>query len=733
MNARQVPLFCLAYILGLLVAAGNEQYGLTIIIFLGIAGGILFKIAPQYRWWGLRWQTGLGIFLIFLVALISFYFRFPTPTNNDVSQIIPADKNGIAVTVTGKVLNSPTLNRSGKLRFWLAVQNVNNPTENTPVTGKLYTTVPTDFKEGLNSGSIIEVRGYLYQPSTPNNPGQFDFRNYLQKNGAFAGISGRELTILEENNSGLWRLRERIVNVHVKALGTPQGELISSMVLGRKVVNLPFALQDQFLKAGLAHILAASGFHVSLLLGVVLGITQRFQVSVRFGIGLIILLLYVGLTGLQPSILRASLMGVAGLLGLLAERKVNSVRLLLIIATILLFINPLWIIDLGFQFSFLATLGLIVTLPPLLKQWEFLPPTLTSLIAVPIAVYPWVFPLQLFHFGTVATYSIPLNILATPLAVFLILGGMISGFFGLIVSQLGSTIALLLSYPTQWLIDLVSSFNQLPGSYLLFGKVTLWQLLAVYGLIIFIWQSSQGQKYWKLALLGAIALIIVPVTYKQLTFRQITVFVTKQPAVILIQNQGQVSLINCGDEDTVRYTLFPFLQQEGIQAINHAIALSSQNQWENFQQRIPIKQLFYSPTVADEIQAFPNLKAVQKQPIASNRDLVKEKGLQIKQMTPLLLTIGLEQQQWGILTNPTQIVPNLALNLPKIDVLLWKGEDVSRSWLEQLNPESAIAVSNHISEESQQTIQQQNLNFYWTGKHGAVQWTPQQGLSPMLN
>ncbi|MFP3786658.1 ComEC/Rec2 family competence protein, partial [Burkholderia sp. SIMBA_024] len=88
-----------------------------------------------------------------------------------------------------------------------------------------------------------------------------------------------------------------------------------------------------------------------------------------------------------------------------------------------------------------------------------------------IAIFPWIFPLQLFHFGTVATYSILLNVLVTPLAIFLILGGMISGFTGLLIPDLGSAIAQLLFYPTQLLITIVSGFNQLPGSYLLFGKL----------------------------------------------------------------------------------------------------------------------------------------------------------------------------------------------------------------------------------------------------------------------
>ncbi|AFZ44151.1 ComEC/Rec2-related protein [Halothece sp. PCC 7418] len=731
MSAKDVPLFCCTYIVGLLIASGFEQYWLTITLTLILGGVILLRVAPIYHWWGFKLRSAWGIIFITLLAFLSFHLRFPTTAENEISQIIPPDKNGTVVTVTGKILDAPTFNQSGKLRFWLSVKGVKD--DRRKYQGKLYTTVPAQLETQLNPTATIEVTGYLYQPSPPDNPGQFDFKNYLQKNGAFAGISGREVTVIENQNWGFWQLRERIIQVHLDALGSPQGELVSSMVLGRKAVNLPYHLQDQFLKAGLAHFLAASGFHVSLLLGVVLGITRHLKVSLRFGIGLAILILYVGLTGLQPSILRASLMGVAGLLGLLTERKVNATRSLLVIATILLLINPLWIQDLGFQFSFLATFGLIVTLPPLLEKWDFLPPTLASLIAVPIAIFPWIFPLQLFNFGTVATYSILLNVIATPFAILVIIGGMLSGFMGLIMPSLGSAIALLLSPFTHILIGLVSWFNQLPGSYLLFGKIDLWQLIAVYGLMIFVWQFPQGKPLWKLVTIGAIALIILPITYQKLALQQITIFSTDEPAVILIQNRGHVSLINCGNENTIRYTLLPFLQEQGIQTINSAIALSPNNQWSALNNLVTLNRLFYSRILENEIQNISDLKTTLKQGIGVNNTLVDQQRLNIKQPNPGLLTLIFGEQQWGFLQRPENRLPTVSSEIRKTDVLLWEGNEINRSWFQQLNLKSAIAIANQIPDDLKQEITKEGIDFYFTGKNGAIQWTPRRGLDPMLD
>ena len=724
MYRKDIPLFCLAYILGLFIASGIDQYGLTLLFFGLITVGLIWKFASHH----VRSRSVLIVILISLISFVYFNLRFPTPKSNDVSQIIPPESRGIVTTVVGKIINPPTLNRSGKLRFWLDTETVKNDYKSRKVEGKLYTTIPASLEKEIPPGSKIEITGYLYQPSTPKNPGQFDFQQYLKQNGAFAGISGRELRIIQKNNWGFWRLRDRIIKVHQKALEFTKDRLVSSMVLGRRAVSLPYELQEEFLRAGLAHFLAASGFHVSLLLGFILAITQRFKASISLMIGLGILLLYVGLTGLQPSILRASLMGVAGLIGLVTDRKVDAVKSLLVIATILLLINPLWIIDLGFQFSFLATLGLIVTIPNFLEKLEFLPTTLATLVAIPIVAFVWIFPLQLFHFGTVAPYSILLNVMATPLAIFIILGGMLSGFIGLLIPDLGSLIAVVLSYPTQWLISLVTTFNQLPASYLLFGKISLWQLLTVYSLIFFIWRVPRGKRYWKLVSLSAIALLIFPIIYKQLTLQKITVFATEKPTVIFIQNRGRTTLINCGDGDTIQYTILPFLQQEGVQTIDSAIALSSQNQWQYLLETIAIKSLFNSQITTREIESLFNVQSVIKKTFAS----LEKRGLTL-QKSNSVFTINLNKQRWRFLEHPTGSVSGFSQQLEEIDVLLWEGKNVDRSWLETLKPKSTIAVSKTISEELKQQLKQQQISFYFTGEHGAIQWTPNKKLTTMLN
>jgi competence protein ComEC len=108
------------------------------------------------------------------------------------------------------------------------------------------------------------------------------------------------------------------------------------------------------------------------------------------------------------------------------RRKVKLLGSLLVTATLLLLFNPLWIWDLGFQLSFLATLGLLVTVPPLIKKLDWMPPAIACLIAVPIAASLWTLPLQLYVFGVVPVYSIVVNMITTPLISVISISGIIS-------------------------------------------------------------------------------------------------------------------------------------------------------------------------------------------------------------------------------------------------------------------------------------------------------------------
>ncbi|MGD1858064.1 MAG: ComEC/Rec2 family competence protein [Leptolyngbyaceae cyanobacterium] len=477
---------CCSYILGLLttgiVIGQSEQpvasYGL---LLLGIGLSVWmpgrWRLGPTGRQWLLAGAIGL---------LGAFYclWRIPQPAIDDVSQYAPG-----RYSVYGEVISSPQLNRSGKRKFWLKTHGLQNRAKDAafvsrqPASGKVYITASLEQTDRLHPGELVKATGRLYEPSTAKIPGGFDFSAYLARQGSFAGFSADYIDTLPNTDSpkhGLWQVRQRIVQAQGRWLGD-KGALVSAMVLGRRAVDLPYDLRDAFIAAGLAHTVAASGFHVALVLGLVLALLNWQPAQTQALGGCVALIVYVGLTGLQASVMRAAVMGFGAMLGLALERKVKSLSCLFLAAFLLLLWNPRWIWDIGFQLSVTATLGLMVMATALAKRLDWMPGEIATLLSVPIAAYFWTLPLQLYHFGVVPSYSIILNAIATPLVTVISLGGFISAMGSLIWPLVGSAIAWLLIVPVQLLLMLVDFFNQLPGNQLPVGNIPAWLVVIIYG------------------------------------------------------------------------------------------------------------------------------------------------------------------------------------------------------------------------------------------------------------
>ncbi|MEG4939890.1 ComEC/Rec2 family competence protein [Microcoleus sp. F4-D5] len=866
MNQATGAIFCLAYILGLISTA--VPWGRYAILALGIAVAIalpkllrkfarnsvkvtkkrrsrqkenaleepldareelsLLEMLPRAKWvWAV---AGLLAFL----ASVYFAVRSPQPAIDDISKLIPAGGNTqeVAVTVRGRVVGTPRLTRSGRSQFWLETDLVSeiNGSEggavvNRPVSGKLYVTVPLLQATGLYSDNTIAVVGSLYKPQPPSNPGAFDFQEYLAREGAFAGLKGRQIDWRRENAiadvnrvnsqtaaffepsgmqpSKIQAMRQRIVRSQLSQLNVPEGPLIGAIALGKQAVDLPYNIRDYFVQAGLAHAIAASGTQVSMVLALVLALTRRFSKQLQFCFGVGALFFLVALTGFEASVCRAALMGFGTLFALVLNRAIKPLGLLLIAATILLIFNPLWIWDLGFQLSFLATLGLIVTTPPLMAKLDWMPPAIASIFVVPIAASVWVLPLLLYVFSVVSPYSILVNIIAAPLLWILSIGGMVSALAGLIFPPAGTVLAQLLDYPAKGLIAIAQYFSQLPGNSVAVGQVSVFQLIALYSLICWVWlggrkkkeeassatdsvtdvkdrsrkeekrrkpeavrgknqEKGKGKKgksrvialpvfsaAWilPLALVAGISIIVLPAWHVQASLFQVTLLATSGEPVLVIQDRGKVALINSGDENTVRFTVLPFLQQQGINSVNFAIAshghLGLSGGWGKLLERLPIKT-FYDNRVPKQIHRPSNqefMTAVQSRqcvyiPLETNStvDLGSTRLQFVDAEIPVVeLLVG--NRTWllvGEMTPEAQKKLAATGTLKPAQVLWWSGKTLTAELLSAVGPQVAIASADEIDPETAAQLRQSKTQIFWTGRDGALQWTPAGGFKTTL-
>jgi competence protein ComEC len=486
--------------------------------------------------------------------------------------------------------------------------------------------------------------------------------------------------------------------------------------------------------------LAASGFQVSLILAVVLGLGRSLSTSGQVLLGGSALLLYGLLSGAEASIVRAILMGFASLLALWLQRKVRPVPTLLIIATLMLIAKPLWIWDLGFQLSVLATLGLIVTASPLATALDWLPPTLASMISVPLAATLWTLPLQLYVFGGLPLYGLLANVITALLLSVLTIGGFVSSLAALIWPLFGSGLAWFLFWPAQLLIFIVQGISQLPGNALALGNISVLQLLALYGCILAVWLVPQCQKHWKVFTAVGLLLIVIPVWQTQSQRFVVTVFdQTRSPMMVIQHPQGTV-VVNSGDRLNATQSLLPFLQQEGINRIDWAIDTettpTAQSGWMALLKRMPIQALSRCIPQATEVTP-QKLQPKQQLEVNPQEHLTLgpiEMVLWRAQPTTLELQIG--PQRWLLVDGTTEADFTAWLTtvqLPPIQVLWWRGQPISSQLVERLHPETLILSGKRMNEMAIAPLEQVVLRVFWTERDGTIQWTSQQRFSGTIN
>ncbi|MBJ7900017.1 MAG: DUF4131 domain-containing protein [Cyanobacteria bacterium RI_101] len=696
MNRNPGLVACLAYILGLLSSLplgpepGALDWGLLTLVWLGLTVLTAF-LAPRLWIRGPEAKTWLLMGFIALGAAFYCHWRIPQPSAQDISRSLkPPLYLPQTVAVTGELLNPGQDNGRGGRNFFLQaslVQKQPDP-QFRPVQGQLYLSLKS-APSSLGACQKIRVTGELYRPRAPKNPGGFNFAAYLANQGIFSGLRATEGEVIGRGNCAFADLRRRIVDVQGAWLKPENGAglLISSIVLGQKAVSLPLPLRRLFGQVGLSHLLAASGYQVSLLAGSVLGFSAALVAPLRLVLGWGTILLYLGLTGLQPSVLRASLMWGGIVAATVYQQKIRALGALLLVATLLLLIQPRWIGDLGFQLSFLATWGILVSTPYFQEKLDFLPPKIGEMIAVPLAATLWTTPLLLGQFSQLLWAALPLNILATPLVELLSLGGMVSAVLAVIAPPLGSGLTWLLAWPAQGLIWLAGLFKNLPA--LATGQTAPWQLVLVYSLFILVWLRP-NLRPWRgwLVTLGLI-LLLVPSAVQSLTQTEAVLFHAPQTPAVLIRQPGRVTLIQTpgAGEGLIK----PYLAQKGVNRIDCALTWSA------------------TPALK------PNCPTLEPLPFQ-----------------PGLWELRFGKQRWW-LAQTARFEPLPAIPPAQLPTaLVWAGKYAPLAWLDQLRPPAAIALAPYLPQGIQRKITALGSELWITGIDGAVLWTPQQGFRPAL-
>lgn len=239
----------------------------------------------------------------------------------------------------------------------------------------------------LRYGRQITLTGVLQQPQGRRNPGGFDYRAYLARQGIVGIIDAKGLLRIDEQGGFLplrWieALRihtERVIDHIYTTPGTVEpslhAQLLKGILLGKRS-DLPTETLDIFRNSGTFHVLAVSGLHVGLVaMFCYFGFSCfRLPQKVLCLLTIAAVLIYACLIGFRPSVFRASLMAILFLFATLIDRDADLFNLLAFAALVLLLLNPLQVWDVGFQLSFLAVAAIVYFVPkmenPLRRLWE---------------------------------------------------------------------------------------------------------------------------------------------------------------------------------------------------------------------------------------------------------------------------------------------------------------------------------------------------------------------------
>lgn len=328
--------------------------------------------------------------------------------------------------------------------------------------------VITDPDKDVTYGDRVLLRGSLTEPEKFEGS-DFDYKEYLKMNNVYALMRRPQVIVLRRGQgsvvkSFLFGAKSFLVERVGKFVPEPQASLLIGILIGARK-TLPEEIVEQFNKTGLSHIVAVSGYNISIII-VSLGFLGKFLGSkLGFIISFVIIIGFVIMTGGSSSIVRAGIMGglllVAGLVG----RPYAVTPSLLASAGIMVLLNPrvlFW--DKGFQLSFTATAGIVYVLPYLEKLFEKVPDwlELKSILLTTFAATWFTWPLLIEGFGRVSFVAPLANLLVLPFLPWLMLFG-----FCILIPGIGAGFAflsnLILLYILK-ILEILSNFSWASGN-----------------------------------------------------------------------------------------------------------------------------------------------------------------------------------------------------------------------------------------------------------------------------
>lgn len=379
--------------------------------------------------------------------------------------------------------------------------------EKIPVTG-LFKVFLYGSVKNLSYGDELILTGKLSEPQPKAGLSRFDYKAYLAHNGIYAILTTDRRGIIRiteksPNASSIKKLalliRKKADNIIYEHLPFESASVLSAILLGKRG-NLPSGLQNAFINTGTVHILAISGLNVGLVAFIFYMVLSAFRLNRQLSTLLIICLitLYAIVTGWQIPVVRATIMIVIMLIGVLVGRDASSLNSLALAAIITLLVNPKQIFLPSFQLSYAAVFALINFTPKLDRLFRleklahcrnflarFFSYTL-KVFTVSLAAWIGTAGLVAYHFNIISPVGLLANLIVVPVSFFVIASGATLLTFYFLVKPLTALFAASTAGIISFLEFTVETLNRMPLGYFNVEAVSTFALILYYAAVLVI-------------------------------------------------------------------------------------------------------------------------------------------------------------------------------------------------------------------------------------------------------
>lgn len=409
-------------------------------------------------------------------------------------------------------------------------------------------------------GDIIRVDGVYNIPSNNTNFHLFNYNHYLKGNGIKYIIKMNNYKIIKKNQNILYGLKKIVIK---KINASPNKEYLKAFLLGDKS-SISEDITDSFTTNGISHLFAISGMHVSLLSSIIFFIINKIKKSdVNYLIVFSLLLIYSFLVNNTPSILRSVFFFLILFLNKKSKLNLANDYLVLYLFLIFILINPFYIYNIGFIYSFTISYFLIRYGSITNNKPYIIRVLITSFIAFIASL-----PISINNYFSINLISIINNIIFVPFVSFILFPLILLSFF---LSFLNPILHLLIT-----LLESLSLIMSRLDFNLTLCYINIYIVILYYIIIIFILEMLKRKKYYYFLI---IYLVIFCHHYYYNIYNELHMLDVGQGDAILLRLKNKSILIDTGgiknysgqNIDLTSNTLLPYLKSLGLYKLDYLI------------------------------------------------------------------------------------------------------------------------------------------------------------------